>query len=301
MVPAPMTPTRAILRVVDILAERHLRRLALGEEQMSLRPRLIAGDELQEQLALRRQGFVERQREGIANRLRAGDRRFETARLFGEISRFGVEGRRGRRASSRSSRSRTGVSGPPSGDHCAGEMQRLARPDRHRRRHRPGPSTSASAAPIGVARDDHAKRLDGADQTRQPHRAAAARQQAEFHFGQAELGALIGDAEMAAERQFQPAAERRAVDGRDGRLGDRFQRRDDGAQLRLLHRLAEFGDVGAGDEGPSGAGDDDGRDGRIVAQRGQRLHQRLADMEAQRVDRRIVDGDDCDVVLALRR
>ena len=70
----------------------------------------------------------------------------------------------------------------------------------------------------------------------------------------------IGDAIMAAERDLEPAAERGAVDRRDDRLGAILDRVDDHRQPRLLRRLAELGDVGAGEEGLALAGDDDGFD-----------------------------------------
>ena len=65
---------------------------------------------------------------------------------------------------------------------------------------------------------------------------------------------------MAAERDFEPAAERGPVDRRDHRLGAILDRVDDLGQPRPLRRLAEFGDVGPGEEGLALAGDDDGVD-----------------------------------------
>ena len=65
---------------------------------------------------------------------------------------------------------------------------------------------------------------------------------------------------MAAERDLEPAAQRGAVDRGDHRLGAILDRVDDLGQPRHLRRLAEFGDVGAGEEGLALAGDDDGVD-----------------------------------------
>ena len=284
------------LALDDVLAG-NLCRLTFGEEQVALGARLVAGDELDEQRALRRQRLVEGQRDGIAHRLRTGDRRFEAARLPGKIRCLGVEGRQvgfpkpliaiaHRREGTTHAgyfpgevhRMRGQIAFEDGIDETRG--MRLGRTDR-----RTG--------------NDHLERLHRADKTRQPHRAAAARQQAELHLGKAELGAGIGDAEMAAERQFQPAAERRAVDGGDRRLGDGLERRKDGAQFRLLHRFAEFGDVGASDKSPAGAGDDNSRDRSIIAQGDQSLHQRFADMKTQRVDRRVVDDDDGDIAVPI--
>src|SRR5690606_14484699 len=57
----------------------------------------------------------------------------------------------------------------------------------------------------------------GADPARQQLGAAAARDQADANLGQAEDGGLVGDDEVAGQRQLQPAAEGVAVDGGDTR------------------------------------------------------------------------------------
>ena len=69
-----------------------------------------------------------------------------------------------------------------------------------------------------AAGDDHLQRRLRADQARQALRAAAARQDADQHLGQPDLGARHGDAVVAGERILQPAAERIAVDRGDHRL-----------------------------------------------------------------------------------
>ena len=85
IVPAPITAARAIGRgFVSGGHVRHLRRLALGKEDVALRLRLIAGDELLEQLALAPQPFVERQDDGVAHRLDAGGRRLAAAQPPGQ-------------------------------------------------------------------------------------------------------------------------------------------------------------------------------------------------------------------------
>ena len=83
-----------------------------------------------------------------------------------------------------------------------------------------------------IAADDHLDREFRADRARQALRAAGTRQQAELHFGQAEPGVLGGDAEMAAERDLEAAAERGAVNRGDDRL------------RRVLHRDQHFGRPG---------------------------------------------------------
>jgi hypothetical protein len=122
--------------------------------------------------------------------------------------------------------------------------------------------------------------------------------QSELDLRKAEPRASRGDAEVAAHRQFEPAAERRAVHRRDGRLlhvvddGDHFH------QPRRLRRLAEFRDVGACDKCTPCAGENDRLDACIVARRDDAVLDALPDGLAQRIHGRIVDGDDGDVAVA---
>src|SRR5205823_323373 len=67
----------------------------------------------------------------------------------------------------------------------------------------------------------------------------------------------------------------------------------------LPRRLAELGDVGAGDEGAPGAGDDDGADRRVGDRLGDAVTQPLAHVLAQRVDGRVVDGEHVDATAAI--
>ena len=168
------------------------------------------------------------------------------------------------------------------------------------------PSTISSTSPARervlrrdrIARQDHRQRLLDADQARQALRAARAGDEAELDLGQAEPRAGRGDAEMAAQRQLEPAAERRAVHRRDGRLLHLVEHRDHVDQARRLRRLAELRDVGAGDERAPRAGEDDGFDARVVTRRDDVFHDALAHAMAQRIHGRIVDGDDGDVAVA---
>ncbi len=142
------------------------------------------------------------------------------------------------------------------------------------------------------AGEDHRHGLIHADQPRQPLRAAGARDDAELDLRQPETRARRGDAEMAGERQFQPTPERGPVQGRNDRLADGLDRRNDVGQHGLARRLAELGDVGAGDEGAPRTGNHDCRHGRIAASAHKHVLQRSADAMAQRVDGGIGDGDD---------
>ena len=265
---------------------RHLRRLALGEKDVPLGLRLIAGDQLLEQLALPPQPFVERQDDGVAHRLDAGGRRLAAAQPPGQV----------RRSIGKALGHQLIVpvadqpQRPAFGDRPAGKGgcrldqvargnfvddavgQRLCRPDR-------------------LAADDHPQRLFRADQPRQALGPAGAGQQAELDFGQADPRPRRGDPEMAGERQLEAAAQSRAVQRRDHRLCRRFDLADHLAEARGPRRLAEFVDVGAGEKGAPGAGDHHRLDGRVAAGLAQRLRKPGADLVLQRVDRRIV-GDD---------
>src|SRR5207249_9442345 len=67
-----------------------------------------------------------------------------------------------------------------------------------------------------------------------------------------------------------------------------------------LRRLAELRDVGAGDEGPSGAGDDHGAHGRVGGRLLDAVVQPLAYVLAQRVDGGIADREDRDAAPAVQ-
>jgi hypothetical protein len=103
---------------------------------------------------------------------------------------------------------------------------------------------------------------------------------------------------MRGERDFAAAAQRSAVDRGDHRLVERLDLIDQDGKRRLLHRLAEFGDVGAGEEGLARAGDDDCLDAVVALRFLDPGLQALAHGGAERVHRRIVRREDQDVALA---
>ena len=108
-----------------------------------------------------------------------------------------------------------------------------------------------------IAADDHLHREFGADRARQALGAAGARQQAELHFGQPEPRLLGGDAVVACQSDFETAAERGAVNGGNDRFRRVLHRDQHFGQAGRLRRLAEFGDVGASNEGAAAAGQHD--------------------------------------------
>ena len=68
-------------------------------------------------------------------------------------------------------------------------------------------------------------------------------------------------------------------------------------QARRLRRLAEFGDVGAGDEGAAGAGQHDRLHFRIGGGSFDGFKNAAANRRAERVHRRTVDRDNGDHVM----
>ena len=141
----------------------------------------------------------------------------------------------------------------------------------------------------------HLQRLLDADDARQALRATCAGQQAEVHLRQPAAGGGHGHAVVGAERDFQAAAQRRAVDRGDHRLGRAFHGVLHVVKAGAALRPAELGDVGAGDEGAAVADDHHRLGGRIGQSRGHAASQAVAHVERQRVHRRRVQGDDPDI------
>ena len=109
-----------------------------------------------------------------------------------------------------------------------------------------------SARLIGIADRAHFDRFGDTRQARQSLRSACAGNDAELHFGLADLRVGRRDAIVAGHRDFQSAAERRAVDRHDDRLARVFNREQKRQKSRTAAlagcNLAELLDVGAGDE-----------------------------------------------------
>ena len=149
----------------------------------------------------------------------------------------------------------------------------------------------------GRAGQDHVQRLFHADEAWQALRAAAARNQAELDFGQAEFRARRRYAIMRRQRDFQPAAERSAIQRRDHRHFGVFYRRQHISQGRRDGRLVEFRDIGAGDEGLAGADQHECANVRIGAGHFDAALDPLAHRRRQGVDRRRVEGERRDLAV----
>jgi hypothetical protein len=145
--------------------------------------------------------------------------------------------------------------------------------------------------------------LDGFCDTRETGkalRAGGAGNDAEFYFGLADLRAGNSDAIVASHGDFQAATESCAVNGDDHGLAVIFEFQEEREQAFTAglsgSHLAEFFQVCAGDEGAAAADQDDGFDGGVLRDLIERFGNAFGDARAERVDRRIIDGDDGDAV-----
>ena len=139
---------------------------------------------------------------------------------------------------------------------------------------------SASVRGHARAGQDHLERLAPTHHAGQPLRSAAARDDAEVHLGEPELGVLRGDADVAGERQLEPAAEGEAADGRDDGLRAPVHLAAVVEALALLAkarghgRLEELLDVRPRREGAlARARDDDGPHVLVLSQVGEDAEQ----------------------------
>jgi hypothetical protein len=149
-----------------------------------------------------------------------------------------------------------------------------------------------------IAGDDHLERLLGPDQARQSLGAASPGEKAELDLGQADARRRDGDTEMAGQCHLEPAPECRPVQCRDDRLWHGFYRADDLAEPWRLRRLAEFSDIGARKKGASGTSDHHRLDRRVVPGLAKRLGEPRANLVLERVDWRVVNGDDGDLAVS---
>ncbi|MCY1293750.1 hypothetical protein D9M70_430180 [compost metagenome] len=274
-----------------------LGRLALGEEGMHQRRALRRGQTLLEQLALALEARGQRQGRGGFHRGDAAQRREQPGHALAD---FGVLGADQLGVGFRAARHLT-LAGTPRalavgqqlagmGEAGVGEVTVEQRVD--------DAVLQCLAGADRRAADDHLQGLGHPGHARQPLGAAGTRQQAELHFRQADLGIAAGDAVMAGQRHFQATTEGGAVDHRDAGLGAGFKGGDHIRQRRRLRRQAELLDVGTGDEGVAGTHQHHGGDLRVGLGGAEGLQQALAHGQAEGVDRRVVHGDQGEIVAA---
>ncbi len=267
---------------------------------MALRPRLLAGDEVQEGFAFGGNTLIERQIERVGDRLGTGGRCLLAPFALQQIARCRIE------------RCPLGTHGNELALVIAQQRWQLARCNRRpRERNRSrrqialgnGVHEAVGKRVCGghrIARHDALQRLQRSDRPWQPLRATGAGQDAQLDLGQAEPGARCCDPQMARHGEFEPAAQRRAVHGGDHRLRDALERHDHIRQRRRLARLAELGDVGACAERAPRAGDHDALDRPIRLRRSQRQGEPLAHGMAECIHRWGIDRDDGNVAVHRR-
>ncbi len=230
---------------------------ALGEEHMPLRLRLGRAEQRHEHFALFLHAFVERQVDGVLDRLDRFQPRLETT----EFARVRLADRfKNRRLAARRrellvavahlfQRRLVGDQLLGEGDRAVPELALLGERVDH------APVLRFVGAERRSGQNDLERRLD-ADEAGQALGAAGAGDQAELDLRQAAFGRGDGDPVMRGQRDLEAAAERRAVQGGDHRLSGGLNPVEHVGEIGRRWRLAEFGDVGPGDEGAAGADQD---------------------------------------------
>ena len=150
----------------------------------------------------------------------------------------------------------------------------------------------------GSAGSDQGQGLGQAAEPGQALGAAGAGNQAQLYLRLPHQDARGRHAEMAGHGQFQSAAQGRPVDGGHHRLGAIFDAvvkfvkgEDLFAEGLDFGGILDFGDVGAGHEIFSGAGDDDGLDDRILGRGGKGCGHLFTQGRRQLIDRRAVQPE----------
>ena len=270
---------------------RDLADLAVGEKHMDQRLALRRGHEFHEQLALALQPFREGQFRGCDHRFKAQLRR-QLALGFlldclPQLVEEGLVSARSldlvRQLARPAGRQLLGHNPPSEGEPGRKRIVAFVNRVNDTQLQRLWCRNMASRC------DDFGRCFD-ACQARQTLRAPGARAQAQKHLRKADTCGFDGNAVMAGEGGFQSAAERGPVDGADNRLVEILDGVYDLSEARCLHRLAEFPNVGAGDERAPLA-DDNRNIRRVPGEFLGGIRQTLTDRVASRIHRRIVDGD----------
>ena len=139
--------------------------------------------------------------------------------------------------------------------------------------------------------------LDAA-QAGQALRASGAGNETELDLGQPEFCRRYCDAIMARERHFESAAQGGAMNGGDDRFRTAFKRALDFRDRRTFGRLAELGNIRAGDKGTAGADQNDCLDGRISRCLQDAVANAIAHIGRKRIHGWRIDRDDGDVAFA---
>ena len=137
-------------------------------------------------------------------------------------------------------------------------------------------------------------------QARQPLGSAGAGDDAEVDFGEAKTGRPDCHAIVTGQRQLKAATERCAMNRRDDGPAAHLDGVEALMERRRLRRLVEFADVGAGHERPASTHQDDRACILISDCVSKRCQQPFAHRVAERINRGVIDADDCHVAAALQ-
>ena len=277
-----------------------LRRGTFGEEEMNERLGLLGLDALEEQRPLTLAALVERQRSGRFDRVDNLQRRHLLAPGLRRQLACRREQRRVLVRRAQVLRPLAGLADTRGHRHVARKTNRaldeVAVDD--------AIDQTGGVRITGLERlsgHAHVERFPDADEARQPLRALGARNDPEVDLRLPDQGIRHGDPEVSGHGDLETAAERGAMNRHDHRLGAVFDPRQE--RVHVARRLAvaprralEAVDVGAGDERPAGAHEHDRRYRVVLLGSVEGADDGCRNAGTQRVDGRVVDGDDGDGV-----
>ena len=245
---------------------------------------------LDEQLSLVREALIEWQGDRSPHRLDAPERPLASARnsgklLLGPVEHGGVDVPHLLRAISGRTGTRLAIEDPlrigDSGGNVIAVCNLVDQSEFKGQRSRDG-----------IASRDHLERPLNPNQARQALSPARTRQQSKLHLRKSEAGLRIGDTSLAPHGHFQSAAKWRPVQCGHCWFFGGLVGVDDFPQAGLLHGFSEFLDIGTRHERLAAPRDDDCLDGIICCRLVEAAEQAFAHGVCERVDWRVVDGDD---------
>ena len=152
-----------------------------------------------------------------------------------------------------------------------------------------------------LATGHHVERVFHTDLPWQPLGAARSRQQPQLDLRQTQFRTARRYPVVTAQRGFQAATQRGAVNCSDRQFTEFIQLRENFPQRWALRRFAEFRDIGAGDKCPPGAVNNYCLDRSVTTRISKTIANAFAHGLRQRVDGWVVDGNDCDPTMPGQR
>ena len=276
--------------------------MTVGEEDVTLSPRLVGCDQPLKDLSFPGEPFGKREGHGGFDTLHACVRRVEATRTFGHLpaehlKQTGIAPRVGQAFLPLTGLSdgavrldemtgtRHGRSDQVGVDDLVDDAQRVRLLDRQQ-----------------LAADDDIQRVLYADEAREALGAPGARHDTEGDLGKTHACARRSQTVVAPQRHFEATAGRDTVDGRNDGLRRVLDRSDDAGKMRSVRRwrLTKFADVGSATEHSTGPGNHE-RAHRVVGQRRRDvLSQPGTHTKAQPVHRRVIERDDRNAIRGRR-